>query len=523
MRRSLRRLFRVSNPPAGPLKSQPHRKSWTRRFKMMMRHTTLLAIMGLLLCAGVGAAAFYVVTRPTEVKIAVGPKNSEDVRVVEAIAAHLKAEKASVRLNVIVKEGGPIESAKAIESGEADLAVVRRDVAMPAQGQVVAILRKNVVVLFVPAAEPAKAAPARRGRGAAAKPAAKPKVEKIEDLVGKRVAIIGRSQTNVNLLKTILQQYRIEPSNVVVLESAWQPNAPGKINVVQLEVNAENIATTMRDSKADAILAVGPVSSSVTAAAITAGTRDKEAPTFLAIGASEAIAERNPVYESTEIKAGAFGGAPPRPEESVETIGVNHYFVARRRLSEDVVADFTRLLLSGRQSVAASLRSHDKSSEATAVAKIEGPDTDKDAAVPVHPGAAAYIDGELKTFFDRYNDLLYYGLMVFSFFGAALAGLATYTKSDDRARRLRVLEKLLEVTKTARTAENLQQLDELQDETDKVMAGMIHDVEANALDETALAAFSITLDQAQLALSDRRATLLGQPQSSRSRPAVAAL
>ena len=32
----------------------------------------------------------------------------------------------------------------------------------------------------------------------------------------------------------------------------------------------------------------------------------------------------------------------------------------------------------------------------------------KDAAVPVHPGAAAYIDGDLKNFFDRYNDLLYF-------------------------------------------------------------------------------------------------------------------
>ena len=32
----------------------------------------------------------------------------------------------------------------------------------------------------------------------------------------------------------------------------------------------------------------------------------------------------------------------------------------------------------------------------------------------VHPGAAAYLDGELKTFFDRYSDLLYWGLMAMS-------------------------------------------------------------------------------------------------------------
>ena len=117
---------------------------------------------------------------------------------------------------------------------------------------------------------------------------------------------------------------------------------------------------------------------------------------------------------SGEIKAGAFGGSPQRPEESVETIEVHHYIVARKTLGEQVVADFTKHLFAIRQSLAAEMPS---------AAKIEKPDTDKDAAVPVHPGAAAYLDGELKTFFDRYSDLLYWGLMAMSVFGSGFAGL----------------------------------------------------------------------------------------------------
>ena len=109
-------------------------------------------------------------------------------------------------------------------------------------------------------------------------------------------------------------------------------------------------------SKVDAILSVGPIGSPITADAIAAATRGKEPPTFLAINASEAIAERKPVYESTEIKAGAFGGSPPRPEETIETIGVNHYIVARKKLSEDVVADFTKHLFAIRQALAADCR-----------------------------------------------------------------------------------------------------------------------------------------------------------------------
>ena len=516
MRPSLRRLFRISNPPAGPLKAHPRKKGWSRRFKMMMRHTWLIATAALLLCAGLGAVAFYFATLPTYLKIAVGPPNSEDLRVIQAISQQLTRDRATVRLRPIIKDGGTRETVTAIDSGEADLAVVRRDIGMPKEGQAVAILRKNVAVFIIPAPEPAKAAKTAK-RGAAKKPTAKAaksekEIEKVGDLVGKRVGIIGRTQANVDLLKAILRQYNIAPDKVAVLSSDAEakPNAADKISVVQFDPN--NVSSAIRDSKVDAILALGPVSSPITADAIAAATRDKEPPTFLAIDAAEAIAERNPVYEATEIKAGAFGGSPPRPEESVDTIGVNHYIVARRKLSEDTVADFTRHLFSIRQSLA---------TEMTSAAKIEAPDTDKDAAVPVHPGAAAYIDGEMKTFFDRYNDLLYWGLMVFSFFGSALAGLASYSKSDDRARRLRVLEKLLEVTKAARTAETLQQLDELQAEIDKILSGMIQDVEGNTLDEAALAAFSISLDQAQQALSDRRATLLEQP--ARVRPAVASL
>jgi hypothetical protein len=96
---------------------------------------------------------------------------------------------------------------------------------------------------------------------------------------------------------------------------------------------------------------VGPLSSRITADAIAAASREREAPSFLAIDTSEAIAQRYPVYESTEIPAGAFGGAPPRPAEAVETIGVSHYIVAHRSLGESAVGEFARLLFGARQAL----------------------------------------------------------------------------------------------------------------------------------------------------------------------------
>ena len=499
----------------------------------------------MLLCAGLAAAAFYVSTLPTRLTIAVGPPNSEDVRLVHAMATQLLRDHSNIRLNTIVIPGGTREAMTALDNGTADLAVVRHDTGMPKEGQVVAILRKNVAVFIVPSApnsngktaevakpaakkkaaakdeeeeeEPAKPAAkkasakktgakktaAKKSAPAAKDAAAKPEaITKIEELVGRRLGVVGRGPNNIDLLKVILRQYNIAPDKIAILsgDAIKQPNAPDKVNVVQFDPS--NVVAAIRESHVDAILSVGPVGSTITANAIAAATRGKEPPTFLALNAAEAIAERSPIYKSTEIKAGAFGGAPPRPEEDTETIGVNHYIVARKSLSEATVADFTQQLFAMRQLLAVDIPS---------ASKIETPSTDKDAAVSVHPGAAAYIDGEVKTFFDRYSDLLYLGLMLFSFAGSALVGLASYSKAGDRARRLEALEKLMEIAKSARTAETLQRVDELQSEVDAIQSEMICEVESSSLDASALAGFSISFEQTWHAISERRAALTGQP------------
>lgn len=528
-----------------------------RRLRIMLSHTWLIVIAALLLVAGIGGMSYYFATLPVQLKIAVGPPGSEDERVVEEIALQMREDRPAfrgIRLTLLRKEN-TTETAKALERGEAHLAVVRRDINMPKDGQVVAILRKNVVALWAlppePKPEPPKveekpapkpvARTAKERRAAAAKAAAEkaaakkaaakksddddedddksakgskkaPRIEKVEQLIGKRVGIIGRSPANLELFRVIVAQYGIPSELVAILSSDEEkkPNDPGKISVVQLPV--DKVATALRELKVDAVMSVGPLSSPITTAAIAASRRDKEAPNFIDIGASEAIEARYPIYESTEIKAGAFGGAPQLPEEEVETVGVDHYIVARKKLSEDIVADFTRNLFAIRQSLSARL---------PAAAKIEAPDTSKDASVSVHPGAAAYIDGDIKTFFDRYNDLLYWGIMLMSFFGSGIAGLMSYTKADDRVRRLGTLERLLELTRGARTAETIQAVDELQAQADDILGEMIREVEAKSLDDSALTAFQVSMDQAQTAISDRRAALLGLPM--RPRPAVAAV
>ena len=245
---------------------------------------------------------------------------------------------------------------------------------MPKNAQAVATLRKNVAVLWVPPA----------GKAAKGKKAA-PKITKIAQLAGRRIGVVGRTQANVNLLKVILQQYGIDP---------------GKVEIIQFPAN--EAADAIRNQKADAYLAAGPVNSKITADAIAASMRDGGTPTFLAIDTAEAIAQNHPAYEASEIPAGTFGGSPDKPEEDVKTISFSHHIVARKGVSEATIAAFTRQLFAIRQTL---------KTEFPLAAKIETPDTDKDATIPVHPGAAAFVDGEEKTFLDRYSDYIWWGLM----------------------------------------------------------------------------------------------------------------
>ena len=369
--------------PAAPLSPRP------AKHKAMF-----ITLAGVLAIVGAGAASYHLATQPEILRIAVGPANSDDIKVVQALTQAFSQAHGHVRLHPIQTDGS-VASAQALAGDKVDLAIVRGDLDVPKNAQAVATLRKNLVVMWVPA--PAK----DQGKKAAAK------ITKIVQLAGHRVGVIGRTEANVNLLKLILKQYGVDPA---------------KVEIVQLP--ASEAVDAIRGQKADAYLATGAISGRATMDAIAASTRDGKTPTFLAIDSAEAIAQNHPMYEASEIPAGAFGGSPDRPEGEVKTISFAHHIVARKGLSDSTVAAFTRQLFAIRQAVMA---------EFPLAAKIETPDTDKDAAIPVHPGAAAFIDGEEKTFLDRYSDFIWWGLMGLSVIGSAGAWFAGYLKKDERS------------------------------------------------------------------------------------------
>jgi TRAP transporter TAXI family solute receptor len=473
MKLNLKRLFARSmtggldlvEPPA-PVPTSP--RSVAKRRVIFITLAGILAILGAL------ASGYYFALRPVTLRIAVGPANSDDLKVVQALTQAFAQAHSQVRLRPMQTEGATA-SAQALADGQADLAIIRGDLDVPKNAQAVATLRKNVAVLWVP--------PSAKGKGK--KAAAK--ITKITQLAGHRIGIVGRTPANISLLKVVLQQYGVDPN---------------KVEIIQFP--ASEAGEAIRSQKADAYLAAGPVNSKITADAIAASTRDGGTPTFLAIDSAEAIAQNHPMYEASEIPAGAFGGSPAKPDDEVKTISFSHHIVARKGLSESTVAAFTRQLFATRQTVLA---------EFPLAAKIETPDTDKDAVIPVHPGAAAFVDGEEKTFLDRYSDYIWWGLMGLSAMGSVGAWFAGYLKKDERNDNSSLRERLLSMLATARRSDSIEELDQLQTEADDILRDTLHCFEHGAIEEGVLTAFNIALDQFHSAVADRRALLLSMPQN----------
>lgn len=430
------------------------------------RSAVFIVLAGVLAIIGIVTAGYYFAVRPVALRIAVGPAGSDDLKVVHALSQAFVQAHSQIRLRPIPTEGATA-SAQMIAEGRADLAIVRGDLSVPKNVQAVATLRKNVAVLWVP--------PAMKGKKAGAK------ITKIAQLAGRRIGVIGRTPANVDLLKVILQQYGVDPN---------------KVEVVQFP--ASEAADAIRNRKA-AYLAAGPVNSKITSEAIAASTHDGKAPTFLPIDSAEAIAQNHPMYEASEIPAGAFGGSPDRPEDEVKTISFSHHIVARKDLSDTTVAAFTRQLFAIRQTVM---------SEFPLAAKIETPDTDKDAFIPVHPGAAAFVDGEEKTFLDRYSDFIWWGLMGLSAMGSIGAWFAGYLKKDERSNNSTLRERLLEMIATARRSDSAEELDQMQAEADNILRDTLQCFEHGAISEGALTSFNIALSQFHQAVADRKALLM---------------
>jgi len=454
-------------------------------------------------------------------RIAAGPL---DVRFVHALSNQLATDHRNVHLQ-IVPTTSPQATAEAMSKGEADLAVLPSQLDNARDWPVVTILRQNVMALIVPAGatkveESAATKPAKKtstkggeskgGESKSAKAGGKnakggkgtksakgndsdsdsneesdnseSKFGKVTDLSGKRVGVVSGNEATMGLLEPVLSHYGVPRDKVTILS-----------------IDPRDIPAAIKNHQVDVLFVAGAASSPAISSVIAAATVNGAAPNFIAIDQADGIAKRNPAFDSIDIDAGTFGGTPPTPDDSLKTLSFAQYLVARKSDSDSVIATLAKTIYSSRQALAAAMPGE---------IKIEAPSTDKDADVVVHSGALAYLNDSQQSFFDRYGDDIFYGMLIFPVFGSALAGLAGYFRRDTRTRRLRLLQRVLDLVRKAHAAQNLEALEQLQIEADNLVIAIVHQGEREEFDETVRMSFAFALDQLRFAIAARRTAIL---------------
>ncbi|MEH2525940.1 MULTISPECIES: TAXI family TRAP transporter solute-binding subunit [unclassified Bradyrhizobium] len=451
--------------------SDPNDNNARSRRRRKQKGYALLILAAGMLAFCVVAGTLYYVLRPTTLRIAVGPAGSEDQKLVQLMAQTFAREGGSVRLSPITTEG-TAESIALFTAGKADLAVARGDLNLPTNAESVAILRKNVVVLWAPSGLPAK--------GSKKQPT--PKIKSLDELAGHRVGVIGRTQANVTLLRNVLKESGINPDKVTISQFA-----------------TDKIGEMARDQTIDAFMAVGPLKSKITVDAIALTAAARGEPKFLPVDVADAIAKKNPIYESEEIPASIFGSSPQRPEDKVDTVAVNHLIIAPKSLSDTAVAAFARQLFTNRQQLARELPT---------ASQIEKPDTDKDAALPAHAGAAAYIDGNERTFLEKYTDYIWGAILIVSGLGSVGAWFKHYWNRDEREVYVGHRDELLDLISRVRRAETPDELAQMQNTADGILRQALDCYDDGAVEDGDLSVIGLALEQFHHAVADRR-TVLG--------------
>jgi TRAP-type uncharacterized transport system substrate-binding protein len=485
------------------------------RMRAFLRHTWLVTILGTLVLVGVVSLALYYFTQDTAIRVAAGPDGGINAKLVELIEQ--KVAKAHDRMELqLVKTAGPEQTAHAIATRQADLAILPSTIGKSPDWPVVAILRQNVMALIVPAPAAAEkpAKTAKKKKAAKADKAAKSdkndksdksdqsgdgdKLEKVPQLAGHRIGIVTGNEASADLLNVVLKHYGVPVDKVQVSQ-----------------IDPANLAAAVRDNQVDVIFVAGPASGHAISEAIAAATRDGAAPSFIEIDQADGIAKRDPAFDSIDIDAGSFGGNPPTPDDSLKSLSFPEYLVARETFNHAAITTLARIIYSSRLALAAALPGE---------VKIQAPSTDKDAATLLHPGARIYLNDDEKSFFDRYGDEIFYGLLILPVLGSAMAGVATYFRGDHRTRRLRLLQRVLDLVRKVPMAPSLEALDKLQRDVDNLVIAVIHQSEHEDYDETMQMSFSMALDQVRFALAERRAALIerGDTEAKPSGKAAAA-
>jgi TRAP-type uncharacterized transport system substrate-binding protein len=427
----------------------------------------LLIVAVVILAAAGGLFGYRYYTQPDTLTVAVGSIDGEASKAMLAIASRLVTDNASVRLKVI-DSGTALEAGKAFAAGTADLAVVRGDVGDLSQAGAVVIVAHMVALIIAPPGS---------------------SISSIEGLKNHTVGVIG-GEANTRLVDILSKEYGL------VRAKAFK------------DINLADARHALQSKEVSALLIVIPLSEkylSLVRGFFQQGP--KQLPVLIGIESAGAIAEAERAYESFDVPKGTLRGSPPVPDDDLTTLRTSLYLVANKKLSNDLVTTLTQTIMRVRRELLV---------EQPIFAQIAAPSTDADAYPGLHPGAAAFYNGNQQSFMDEYGNWIYLTPMI-------LGGLATVLAAAwkflgiGQSQTEAPLDALYALARRIRKADSAAELGTIEDEIDEILKAQR--ARAAAGDESAVDATTLNVAAHRLEnlIHDRRTILANGPAVASSR------
>ena len=390
---------------------------------------------------------------------AVGEPNSPEARFAARLAAVLKNNLPRLNLKIVSNA----DSAKALaqfDRREANLAVLRTDAKIPSHARSLAILDHDVVLLLSPGGK---------------------KVKTVAELRKKKIAVLADSESGATFVRNVLEI----PDN---------PNGSSPVQMAPPGASFEKLFA----SGVGAVIAIAHTSKIMKDKSYEQGAK-KATFTLNAIDAAKALARRNPAVSEETIATGMLSSSPAIPDEDVETIGLQWLLVANSRLSAVTAGELARTIYENKAELAL---------DDGFASKIEPADTDKDAFIVAHPGAAQYINDDIKSFMERYSDMIYIGAAALSIIGSIFAALYTKVTRTAPEKASELATALLDLGEEIQDAKTVDELDCLQDELEKILRGVVIGLRDGTISGDGLDTFKLGYQFVRDEIGMRRESLL---------------
>jgi len=134
---------------------------------------------------------------------------------------------------------------------------------------------------------------------------------------------------------------------------------------------------------------------------------------------------------------------------------------------------------------------------------IEAPDTDKSGALPIHPGAAAYFNGEQTGVLERFADVFYLGAIIVSLVGAVFAWIMTAWRGSRPRPEQEQLQRLMTIFREA-PAVGQDALDLFDKEVDEIVAWALERTADEVMEAEQFQVFSLVVTQVRQIIERRR-------------------